>query len=362
MNLQNLGWHTDFQTALENLNDSDLVPGRVSCEHRGVYLIYSTYGDLKAKTSGKMKHNATSRAHLPAVGDWVALQVHHHEQTATIHAVLPRRSAISRQGSSSIPDEQIIAANINTVFVVTALDGEFHPRRVERYLTMVWNSGANPVVILNKTDVCDTVDQHIQDLTAIAPGIAIHAISAVEKWDLENLTPYIGTGQTVALAGSSGVGKSTLINSLLGENRQKVAAVRERDNLGRHTTTHRELIALPTGGLIIDTPGMRSLQMWGEETTQGFQDIENLITQCRFHDCTHTNEPDCTIRSAIQTNQLEQGRWASYLSIQRELARTERKMQQKARIQEQQGRKKFKKASRRQDKMQIKKSYFEENM
>ncbi len=362
MNLNNLGWQNDFQSAFEALNNSNLIPGRVACEHPGIYTVYSESGDLEAKPSGRMKHLATSRAHLPAVGDWVAMHPRPDEHTATIHAVLPRQSAVSRQGSGAEPDEQIIAANIDTVFVVSALDGEFHPRRIERYLTMIWDSGANPVVILNKADLCNDVEKPLSELNAVAPGIPAHVITAETGWAIDSLDPYIGSGQTVATAGSSGVGKSTLINSLLGEKRLRVAAVRERDGLGRHTTTHRELILLPTGGLIVDTPGMRTLHMWGDEDSlsSGFQDIENLFGQCQFRDCKHQREPGCAIQAALQSGHLDQGRWENYLSLQRELARTERKKKHKARIQERQGRQKFQKSSRRKDKMQINRHFDDE--
>lgn len=336
MNLADLGWNPYFRNEFEPFKDHGLSPARVAREERDACLVYSEHGELLAEVTGKLRHDATSRSDLPAVGDWVAVEARPAEGRATIHAVLPRKSAFSRKVAGGVTDEQVIAANVDTVFAVTGLDRDFSVRRIERYLTLAWDSGAAAVIVLNKADLCSDVEGRIEEVETVAAGVPIHAASATEGQGLDVLEQYMSQGNTVALLGSSGVGKSTLINGLLGVERQLVAAVRESDGRGRHTTTHRELILMPGGGIVIDNPGMRELQLWTDEEslTKAFDDVEELATECRFRNCGHKSEPGCAIRQALEDGTLEAGRWHNYLKLQKELRHLERRQNEKARLAE----------------------------
>ncbi|WP_026679090.1 ribosome small subunit-dependent GTPase A [Fictibacillus gelatini] len=336
MNLQTIGWTSFFEEAFTPFHEEGLSAGRVALEHKRMYRVFTEQGELLAEVSGKLRHLAESREDYPAVGDWVVISARPHEKKATIHAILPRQSKFSRKVSGQTTEEQIVATNINTVFLVNALNADFNVRRIERYLLMAWESGANPVIILSKSDLCDDVPEKIREVESIAFGVPIHAISAEQGLGLEQLEPYVKPGKTVALLGSSGVGKSTLINTLLGEPRQEVKDVREEDDKGRHTTTHRELIVLEQGGLLIDTPGMRELQLWEADGSfsHSFSDVEELIEECRFRDCTHNNEPGCAVRKAIASGILDESRYNSYVKLQRELAFLARKEDKKAALAE----------------------------
>jgi len=299
------------------------VPARVISESKGSYQVYSQYGELTAKISGKMRYQAGAENQYPAVGDWVIVKPLVDEQKGTIHAVLPRKSKFSRKVAGERTEEQVVSANVDTVFIVSGLDGgrNFNHRRIERYLTLAWSSGATPVIVLNKVDLCPDVDVCIRNIEAIATGISIHPVSAKERIGLDALRNYLPKGNTVAFLGSSGVGKSALINALLGVEKQDTGEVREDDRMGRHTTTKRELILLPGGGIVIDTPGMREIQMWGgEDDLQGaFCDIEMLAKRCRFNDCSHNVESGCAVRAAIDHGDLDPARLESYRKLQNEL-------------------------------------------
>ena len=330
MNLTELGWNTFFERHFEQFKRQGLEPGRVAREHKQRYVVYSDRAELVAEVSGKIRHGANSRGEFPAVGDWVALSVRPQERRATISALLPRKNSFSRKAvlSGGMPDtggkteEQVLAANVDTAFLVSGLDGNFSLRRIERYLTVAWDSGASPVVVLNKSDVCPDVEAYVKKAEACAFGVPIHPLSAVKNEGLDALNEYLGPGKTAVFLGSSGVGKSTLINSLLGVERLKVSAVRESDGKGRHTTAGREMILLPTGGIVIDTPGMRELAAWGDDEglKKTFDDIEQLAAQCRFRDCSHGEEPGCAVQEALKEGSLDQGRFRSYVKLGKELA------------------------------------------
>lgn len=299
------------------------MPGRVVLEFNQFFRLQTPVGEMLGEVAGRLKHEAASRAELPAVGDWVVIRLLKNEERATIIAVLPRRSRFTRKVKGTKTDEQVIAANVDTVFLVTSLNQDFNPRRIERYLTIASESGARPVILLTKADLCPETADRLAAIRAIAPDLAVHAISALHNRTecLATITPYLVSGQTVALIGSSGVGKSTLLNQLLGENRQMVNQVRQGDDRGLHTTRHRELIRLPNDCLIIDTPGMREIQLWeideGVETT--FDDIETLARSCRFSDCRHLQEPGCAVRAAIEKGELDAPRLDNYRKLRTEL-------------------------------------------
>ena len=332
MNLATLGWNPLLDQHFEGFRSQGLSPARVAREYGQCYLVLCEQGELSAQVSGKLRHSAVERSDLPAVGDWVAIRPRFDEGKATIHAVLPRKSKFSRKTAGDITEEQVVATNVDTVFLVSGLDGDFNVRRIERYLTLAWEGGANPVIVLNKMDLCADVDAHVAEVELIAFGVPIHPVSAKEKRGLDALRHYLQPGETAALLGSSGVGKSTLINSLLGVERQRVGSVREFDGKGRHVTSHRELVLLPGGGVLIDNPGMREIQLWGDEEglAEGFADIEKLAAQCRFRDCRHDGEPGCAIGEVLESGTLDAGRWRSYLKLQRELKYLESRQDQKA--------------------------------
>jgi ribosome biogenesis GTPase len=270
---------------------------------------------------GKLRFEAGSNGNMPAVGDWVVVKPLDGEARAVIHGVLPRRTAFLRKVAWVKTESQVLAANVDIVFLVMGLAKNFNLRRLERYLTLAWESGARPVVLLNKADLCDDVEAKVEEVGTVAFGVPTHAISAKDGVGLEAVAEHLEAGKTAALLGSSGVGKSTLINRLLGSERQETGEVREADGRGRHVTTSRELVSLPGGGLVIDTPGMRELQMWadGDSLKESFDDIEALAEGCRFRDCSHESEPGCAVKNAIEEGELEDKRFSSYKKIKREL-------------------------------------------
>ena len=336
--LTQLGWDPFFQRHFQILKLPGSVPARVMSESKGSYQVYSQYGELTAKISGTMRYQTGTEVRHPAVGDWVIVKPLVDEQKGTIHVVLPRKSKFSRKVAGERTEEQVVSANVDTVFIVSGLDGgrNFNLRRIERYLTLAWSSGAIPVVVLNKVDVCPNTDDCIRDLESIALGVSVHLVSAKERSGLDELRRYLTAGKTAAFLGPSGVGKSSLINALLGIDRQAIGEVREGDLMGKHTTTMRELIPLPGGGIVIDTPGMREIQMWGDENDvdNAFADIEGLSKMCHFTNCNHNGESGCAVTAAINRGKLDPTRLASYRKLQNELVYLASKEEQSTRVYE----------------------------
>lgn len=323
MDLPELGWHAGLDAAFIPFAAAGLEPARVAVAYGATFRVYTRDGDELADLAGRLRHEAAGRRDLPAVGDWVAVKRTSIEGgRSTIHGVLPRKSLFSRKSAGSETTEQILAANVDTAFLMTGLDRDFNLRRIERYLVMTWESGARPVVVLNKADLEGDLDARRDDAQAVALGVPILVISARDQTGLEQLDQYLQPGQTIVVLGSSGVGKSTLINRLLGEDRLRTREVREDDQRGRHTTTHRELVRLPSGALLIDTPGMRELQLWSSDTgvVEAFDDIAVLATDCHFGDCTHETEPRCAVKLAVAEGRLDQARLEHYHKLQKELS------------------------------------------
>lgn len=342
MNLLDYGWNEVWERQSEPYLAKGWEPGRVVLEHKRLYRVRTRHGELLSELSGKLRYETEERGDLPAVGDWVAVAARPSEGKATIHAVLPRKSKFSRKAAGNETIEQIVAANVDTVFLVNALNQDFNLRRLERYLILAWESGAEPVIILNKADLSDQVDELVAKANSIGMGVPVHAISAEEGIGIDTLRVYASNGRTVAMLGSSGVGKSTLVNALLGSSAQKVSAIREEDGRGRHTTTHRELLCTPDGGVVIDTPGMRELQLWdaSEGLSESFEDIETIARGCQFTDCSHKREPKCAVRRAVEDGTLDAGRLVNYRKLLAELAFLARKEDEKLKLQEKKTQKK----------------------
>lgn len=348
MILDSLGWSNFFAHSFLPYKQQGFSVARVAIAYKNTYILYSEHGELTAEVTGKFRHQAIQAEDFPAVGDWVIIQVQASEARATIHKVLPRKSKFSRKTVGSKTTEQIVAANVDTVFLVSGLDADFNPRRIERYLILAWESGANPVIILNKADLCNSLAECLAEIETVALGVPIIVLSATNCQGLDALKPYLQQSQTVALLGSSGVGKSTITNQLTGVSVQAVQPVRKGDSRGKHTTTKRELIILPTGGLIIDTPGMKEIQIWaGEEGLQEtFADIETLAQECRFRNCQHNHEPGCAVQQALAEEKLDYSRFLNYQKLQKELSYLVRQQDKKSQLAEKEHWKKIHKAMR----------------
>jgi ribosome biogenesis GTPase len=345
MNLEDLGWSDYFKTQFENLEIKDgLLPARISREHKGLYNIIDADGEYLTKISNKMRYSALNYGDLPSVGDWVAAKLYPDEKKAIMHGMLKRKNSLSRKAvlsgrksdTQGKLEEQVLAANIDTVFLINGLDNDFSLRRIERYMTTVYDSGMNAVIILNKTDLVSNPGDYINQAATIAFGIPVIPVCGLTNSGIDDLKKYIQPGNTIVFLGSSGVGKSTIINRLFGADRQRVNSVRKSDHKGRHTTTSRELMILPDGGILIDTPGMREFQPWkGEEdTARSFEDIEALALRCRFKNCRHESEPGCAVREAIDHGNLDPGRYKNYTRMKKEARYLENRMEVSAQLAE----------------------------
>ncbi|ALL13217.1 ribosome small subunit-dependent GTPase A [Caulobacter henricii] len=330
--IDHYGWSDALARDFEPHARAGYRPGRVIVQRRSAFGVATDQGELRAKPSGRLLHEA-GEGGVPVVGDWVALVPNPSEGLATIHAVLPRRTAFVRRAADSVQTLQVIAANIDVAFVVTSMNADFNARRLERYLAAAWQSGARPVVLLTKSDLSDAPQALADQVMALAGGCPVIVVSARQGVGLDAVRAHIAPGETCVLIGSSGVGKSTLVNHLSGEDRMATQAIRENDARGRHTTSHRQLFRLPDGGLILDTPGIREVGLIDAEEGLGvvFDDIERLAEACRFRDCGHANEPGCAVRGALENGALDPERWASFQKLGQELAAVEDKAERIAR-------------------------------
>jgi ribosome biogenesis GTPase len=337
--LEGWGWDAGHAETFAPHAAAGFDPGRVVIEDRGSYLVRTAAGEVRATVSGRYRHEAAIDRTMifPAVGDWVALQGTPDTGHRIVQGVLPRRTAIVRRAptDSSAP-EQVLGANIDVVLVMTSLNHELNPRRLERYLALAWGSGAQPVVVLSKADLAPDHDAALSAVAAVAGGAPIHLVSSITGLGLDGLLARLAPGRTVAIIGSSGVGKSTLVNALAGELVEVTGEIREDDARGRHTTSRRHLVLLPGGGLVLDTPGMRELGLVEADAglDEVFEDVDALATECRFADCLHETEPGCAVRAAVDDGRLDPRRLASRQKLERELARAERQRDPRTRAEE----------------------------
>ncbi|WP_107924064.1 ribosome small subunit-dependent GTPase A [Lysinibacillus parviboronicapiens] len=341
MNLTTLGFSTYFEEQMIAFNEesklANCVPARVTLEHKHAYRVLAEEGEWLATIAGHLAYNSLAREDFPAVGDWVLVEKMAGEEKAIIHKLFERKSVFSRKVAGREITEQIVASNVDIVLLVMSLNADFNIRRLERYLIAAWDSGAKPIIVLTKADLCDDVENMLREVESVAFGVDVVVTSALSGEGLSDIHAFFTEGVTGAILGSSGAGKSTLTNALCGEQLMKVSGIREDDAKGRHTTTHRELIVLPSGGCLIDTPGMRELQLWdqGDSLSSSFKDIEELSATCRYRDCTHQEEPHCAVQQAIIDGVLENSRLRSYFKLQKELAFMERKTNTQAKLNEQ---------------------------
>ncbi|WP_332647515.1 ribosome small subunit-dependent GTPase A [Lysinibacillus sp. 54212] len=351
MNLINLGFSEFFKEQIVD-EKKDYSAARVVLEHKHSYRVAGEQGEWLATVSGNFSYSATGRFDYPAIGDWVIVEKMPGEQKAIIHKLLKRKSAFVRKVAGLEIQQQIVAANVDIVFLVMSMNQDFNIRRLERYLTAAWDSGAKPIIVLTKADLCEDRTFYRNEIERNAPGVDYFVTSTVTGEGIEALQMMLKEGKTGALLGSSGVGKSSITNALTMERKMEISEIREDDAKGRHTTTHRELVLLPSGGCLIDTPGMRELQLWdqGENIGASFRDIERLAEHCRFRDCTHQNEPHCAVQRAISDGTLELARLLNYFKLGKEAAFLERKLKAQSKLEEKRKQKKVSKGIKRKGK------------
>ncbi len=334
MNLEKWGLTSQFKEKTKDLVEQGLHIGRIVKESRHIYEIETELGRFSGQVSGNFLYTAVTRAEYPTIGDWVAIKID--QDTAVIEKLIDRKGAFSRKRAGNETEEQIIAANIDYIFLVFALEGgrNYSEGAVERFLTRAWDSGASPVIILNKSDLCENTAEFIYKTELIAAGTPIHLTSAIDGSGLDELKNYLKPGKTIGFTGFSGVGKSALINALCGVDIMRTGSIRDDDKKGKHTTTHKELIFLDDGSILIDSPGLKELQLWGDESSldNTFEDISGLAALCRFKNCSHNGEPGCNIEASLENGDLDRDRYNRYLNMKKELQFLERKTSVKARL------------------------------
>lgn len=344
LKLETFGWDKFFENQFKEFSKEGYSAGRVAIENKRNYLLYTSFGELTGEISGKFHFDTDERSDFPAVGDWVLFRPILDEGKAIIEKVFERKSKLGRKAAGIKTDEQIIAANIDYAFIVSSLNQELNPGRLERYLTLISDNNIEAVLIFSKSDLCTDAEKKISEAGSFAGDTKLHIVSSFENEGIEELSKYFEGNKTIAVVGSSGVGKSTLINVLTGEDSMEVSEISLYKDKGRHTTSHRELILIESGGMIIDTPGMRELQLWegSDGISETFSDVEKYLGKCRFSDCRHDTEPGCAIKNVIESGELDERRFKSYIKLQREIRHFENKSNIKAALAE---KKKWKKVT-----------------